>query len=287
MKFTQLAPVRWKTSRPGELREGFTLFALGEDGQVYKSISERHETQHRGWLPMREKVLPADESERPRKPKKLLAVGEKVRIFDYSKNKGACCVDPPTGIITAVIDDSGYDIYEVAWPAEDPEEQRQVVRLYSRQVERYRELTPLSEVKLFPGKSLVKGDDGCTVTEAELKEVSAPTVANQMCPAGCGHKLVRHNDSGCLAKVRKGIGLPIDSELYDFCKCMYRREGLAELSEEEESAPSFETVAANPAQLLPDLPGKSESVAFCEEPVTEVAAEAPVAPAVPEDDYPF
>lgn len=53
----QIAIGKW---RNGKGSGNFTLFALGEDGLVYKSIWKRDSRQHEGWLPMCEDVLPED-----------------------------------------------------------------------------------------------------------------------------------------------------------------------------------------------------------------------------------
>jgi hypothetical protein len=53
MKFTQIAIGKFRIKERG----GYTLFALGEDGVVYKSIHPYRGFKAKGWLPMPDMVL--------------------------------------------------------------------------------------------------------------------------------------------------------------------------------------------------------------------------------------
>jgi hypothetical protein len=55
MKFIQIEAVRWRSAR-----DVYSLFALGEDGRVYKSMPNYHNAQHCGWLPLNDEILPAN-----------------------------------------------------------------------------------------------------------------------------------------------------------------------------------------------------------------------------------
>ena len=57
MKFTQISTIKWWDVGG---RRGYTLFALGEDGKVYKSLTKGKQAQHLGWLEMSGEVLPPD-----------------------------------------------------------------------------------------------------------------------------------------------------------------------------------------------------------------------------------
>lgn len=57
MEFTQITAVRWRDGKS----LGYTMFALGVDGNVYKSIPSFQSAQHRGWLKMADnEFIPAD-----------------------------------------------------------------------------------------------------------------------------------------------------------------------------------------------------------------------------------
>lgn len=59
MKFTQICTAQWKQKSFGY----FTVFALGEDGRVYKSVSRAGKPNHTGWIPLRDTVLAEDYAE--------------------------------------------------------------------------------------------------------------------------------------------------------------------------------------------------------------------------------
>lgn len=58
VRFTGLATGRWSAWRDGKESKGFTLFALGDDGVVYRGRF-RHKEGFVGWSPIPSRVLPA------------------------------------------------------------------------------------------------------------------------------------------------------------------------------------------------------------------------------------
>lgn len=233
------------------MREGFTLFALGEDGQVYKSLPDRSNAQHRGWLLMSDKILTeVKDGFRPPKPHVGLAVGEKVRIFDNALQFFGY---PPIGVITEVVDEGGYRMYDVAWPA--GESDQKVSRLYERQVERYVEPppAPVNPTELLP--DLPGKPELVALCE---EPVAAPEA---MCPKGCRHPVsVHHSSGGCLAHIAKADGT-LTETAYEYCPCDY-------------------TLDANP--VVPEA-AAVEPLAASEGAAVEVPAAAPIA----EDDIAF
>jgi hypothetical protein len=200
MKFTQLAPVRWKTQRPGESREGFTLFALGEDGQVYKSIPNPASLDHRGWLLLNPEVIP----EPPKREgvRRGLQVGEKVRVFDSSQA-------PFLGVIRRVYEDHPARSYDVAWPYDAPEDQQKVGRYFDRQIERYREVVNPASLNRLRG----------AVESVELPP-QPPAPQPVLCPAGCGHPIDLHGALGFLA----GCLVHVEETAYGYRYCPCRWE---------------------------------------------------------------
>ncbi len=287
MKFTQIAPVRFKTQVPGSFREGFTLFALGEDGQVYKSIPQAGSSDHKGWVCLAETILPGVNYPPPRREsRRYLGKGEKVLVFDSRFGDSS----PMAGVIVGVLFDGlgGFSGYEVAWPADAPDE-RQVFS--DRQVEKYREsalpaVVPAPSIveqavaAMAPSQdrqhempALVKcgkcgqGRSRGHYSKALYCTVGGSTftaVPDEPCPQGCPHPLSEHSSAGCMT----------------FCPCSWK---VAENGEDEAVTKSATVGDINPAELLPDLPGKQALVELCD---STVQAEEQSAILKPED-YPF
>lgn len=75
MKFIQLQIVDWTDGKG----RGYTVFALGDDGRVYKSIPHFGGPNHSGWMPLKDEILPEDvRIHRPEKVKKPVAVVEEI-----------------------------------------------------------------------------------------------------------------------------------------------------------------------------------------------------------------
>jgi len=298
MKFTQIAPVRFKTQVPGSFREGFILFALGEDGQVYKSIPQPGSSDHKGWVCLAETILPGVSYPPRRESRRYLDKGEKVRVYDSRFGDSS----PMAGVIVGVLFDGlgGFSGYEVAWPADAPGE-RQVFA--ERQVEKYRELPPAvaggpapsiveqavaamapSQDRQHEMPALVKcGKCGQGRSRGHFsKALYCYTVGNstftavpdEPCPQGCPHPLSEHSSAGCMVK----IDPPIEGQT--FCPCSWK---VAENGEDEAVTKSATVGDINPAELLPDLPGKQALVELCD---STVQAEEQSAILKPED-YPF
>lgn len=56
MQFRQIVAVEWNDGN----RKGYSVLALGEDGQVYKSMPQIKKAQHHGWLKLSDNALPED-----------------------------------------------------------------------------------------------------------------------------------------------------------------------------------------------------------------------------------
>lgn len=61
LKFTQIVSGRWnRQTEDGKLLKGYTLFALGEDGVVYKHHYRKGADG--GWVPLPSTILPMPEA---------------------------------------------------------------------------------------------------------------------------------------------------------------------------------------------------------------------------------